>query len=461
MRAVVDAHNFYEVTSFSLTMERPTDDLEQKPPAKKPRLEQKQPPLKSGDNDGNANNDNDNDSNPFMALKDGPFHHVLGFLDWRDLNEFAQVSKKCQKARNHPGLDQTREATIRFLSSQEIDPYDPFSRREFSVEEIEGILRHIKEQLSIYSGNYTRLVIKGLENLGSPTGKYDDDDEDEENWTWDDISSFEATDHGKDAFYHLEIFVRRFPKLHEINVSGIEVYDDEGFGFWNDLPARVLRFENAKCKDASSLRFGQPSYHFSGMALNDCRNLQELYLDGTVFECFQQKSFLGDIPDRLQKVSCIGVKVDNVSEESCPKPLDQEQLMKFVRTRRSLCWLRSDLTQSNVAILKRERPDVAFVSPTKPPTPTEPNLNTIVDLDAKLQQVLNCIESFGSKYSESAQSVTEARYFLKMVYREQQHEELRKRTPRELTGEELQGLAMGDFICPRPNHNARGPGSDW
>lgn len=38
----------------------------------------------------------------------------------------------------------------------------------------------------------------------------------------------------------------------------------------------------------------------------------------------------------------------------------QESLMKFVRSAGSLKWFRSDLTDENVAILKKERPDVVF-----------------------------------------------------------------------------------------------------
>lgn len=43
------------------------------------------------------------------------------------------------------------------------------------------------------------------------------------------------------------------------------------------------------------------------------------------------------------------------------KPVPVEMIMKFVRNTPTLRWLRSDLSAANVALLKRERPDVTFV----------------------------------------------------------------------------------------------------
>jgi hypothetical protein len=43
-------------------------------------------------------------------------------------------------------------------------------------------------------------------------------------------------------------------------------------------------------------------------------------------------------------------------------PITQGMLMKMVRLTPTLRWLRSDLTDENVEILRRERPDVTFVS---------------------------------------------------------------------------------------------------
>lgn len=53
-----------------------------------------------------------------------------------------------------------------------------------------------------------------------------------------------------------------------------------------------------------------------------------------------------------------------VSEEveGVGEPLPQELLINMVRRHPTLRWLRSDLMAENVAMLKQERPEIAFVS---------------------------------------------------------------------------------------------------
>ena len=43
-------------------------------------------------------------------------------------------------------------------------------------------------------------------------------------------------------------------------------------------------------------------------------------------------------------------------------PISQEMLIKMVRHHPTLRWLRSDLTEENIAMLKQERPEITFVS---------------------------------------------------------------------------------------------------
>ena len=43
-------------------------------------------------------------------------------------------------------------------------------------------------------------------------------------------------------------------------------------------------------------------------------------------------------------------------------PLSQEMLIKMVRRHPTLRWLRSDLSEENIAMLQRERPEITFVS---------------------------------------------------------------------------------------------------
>jgi hypothetical protein len=43
-------------------------------------------------------------------------------------------------------------------------------------------------------------------------------------------------------------------------------------------------------------------------------------------------------------------------------PVSQAMLIKMVRNHPALRWLRSDLTEENVAMLQKERPDITFVT---------------------------------------------------------------------------------------------------
>jgi hypothetical protein len=62
------------------------------------------------------------------------------------------------------------------------------------------------------------------------------------------------------------------------------------------------------------------------------------------------------------------VEVEEEDEDGYPYddwidvPITQGMLMKMVQLSPTLRWLRSNLTNENVEILRRERPDVTFVS---------------------------------------------------------------------------------------------------
>jgi hypothetical protein len=68
--------------------------------------------------------------------------------------------------------------------------------------------------------------------------------------------------------------------------------------------------------------------------------------------------------DTLERVSIRNARyyVYHLHDETAPQPVPQRGLIAFVRRASRLTWFRSDLTPENVAMLKRERPDVTFVS---------------------------------------------------------------------------------------------------
>jgi hypothetical protein len=74
---------------------------------------------------------------------------------------------------------------------------------------------------------------------------------------------------------------------------------------------------------------------------------------------------LGNVADRLEVVSikgcCYALRWSSY-ERATRHPIPQAGLVKFARRARSLRRLRSDLTPDNAAVLRGERPDVAFVA---------------------------------------------------------------------------------------------------
>ena len=72
--------------------------------------------------------------------------------------------------------------------------------------------------------------------------------------------------------------------------------------------------------------------------------------------------FLGICPANLERVSIKGVTVKGQEVDSEHQPLSQQVIIQFVRDSPSLRWLRSDLTEQNVAMLQQERPEISFVS---------------------------------------------------------------------------------------------------
>lgn len=102
------------------------------------------------------------------------------------------------------------------------------------------------------------------------------------------------------------------------------------------------------------------------------KNLREVYLDSVVFfydgpfkQVYQvlhgfetEFGLLHKYPG-IEKLSIKGATfVDTVNGG----PLPQEFIIKFVRTNSNLRWLRSDLMEHIVAMLKEERPEITFVS---------------------------------------------------------------------------------------------------
>jgi hypothetical protein len=145
------------------------------------------------------------------------------------------------------------------------------------------------------------------------------------------------------------------PNMRELDLSG-----------WNY--AYVLM--NVAARFASLERLVLPGCHdveSNGYILHLCRNLRDLNMDGACFIWLWSEGRIGATLFsyrllELERVSIKGATYKYAGSDGEPLSIPQPWLINFARRAASLRWLRSDLTPENVAMLKRERPDVEFVS---------------------------------------------------------------------------------------------------
>jgi lipopolysaccharide biosynthesis regulator YciM len=106
-----------------------------------------------------------------------------------------------------------------------------------------------------------------------------------------------------------------------------------------------------------------------GRQLREAANLTELNLDGagllgiypqSLEDLYGSENSLGHyILERCTKLERLSMK-NTVLGSDGRKP-SQTTLMKLVRRHPTLQWLRSDLTQENIATLQQVRPEITFV----------------------------------------------------------------------------------------------------
>jgi hypothetical protein len=133
----------------------------------------------------------------------------------------------------------------------------------------------------------------------------------------------------------------------------------------DDARAHLLNLDGDDFKDAVYLN----ELHLDGHILHDSDKLERYYLEGDYL--FQNENrYLFKKCCGLERVSIMylgrtyldpGNDHDLFGEEWITEPISQKAIMKFVRFTPTLSWLRSELTDKNVATLRLERPDITFV----------------------------------------------------------------------------------------------------
>jgi hypothetical protein len=284
---------------------------------------------------------------------------ILEFLSWEDLNSFSLSSKECCEIRGHSSLDQTRSGTIALGKgvSNAIELMEKVRERQWS---------------EAFSGHRTHLRLSGLTHLSSKIDSLDSEfinnasplkevtsldcsiQESCPSRPW--LSRFEDyVDSGLAHGLTLSLLV---PHLRQIDMSYLPLtLLGVAWILENNPNLEVLRWNHAVI---------WPINVDTCEYLRTCANLKEVYLDGArMLFCddVNQDQYLwtafSEYSKKLEKVSLRGTRRCHKGKLST---VPQESLMKFVRCTPSLQWFRSDLSPANVAILKKERPEIAFCS---------------------------------------------------------------------------------------------------
>lgn len=167
----------------------------------------------------------------------------------------------------------------------------------------------------------------------------------------------------RDVLCHpaLVTFVGMLPNLEELDLS------------YNNCFGNVKTLVK-DCHKLQRLHFNGCQGRFSLDGHDIRRSLTELHLDNsevnaTAFEERPQHyeepgpSFMFRHCPNLERLSIKNLVTVYVSQNALQtRHVSQEMLIKMVRHHPTLRWLRSDLTEENIAILQQERPDITFVS---------------------------------------------------------------------------------------------------
>lgn len=274
---------------------------------------------------------------------------ILSFLSPDEMNIVACCSKDWSQARTHESLNQDRSGTI-CLSRQTTE---------------KSLFRVIQIAKRIFSGrNYKCLIIMGLEKLQVSLHNVD-------------IVYLEGVEKLKVVPYVpslsfdkmeaklkcVQAIINLCPNATDISMECLQVRDKFPFGhspYWHtffpfEWPRKVERLE----------------WSNATIELDGVSHLTTLIMDDTTFSYDYESlnpnrsEYLFDNCPKLERVSIKGAQVI-MHRRGEPDPWAERMLdeiiIKFVRRHPTLRWLRCDLSERHVAMLKEERPDVTFVS---------------------------------------------------------------------------------------------------
>lgn len=285
----------------------------------------------------------------FDDLNNDYLVNILSFLPAEDMNTVAICSRSCREARKNESLDQTRTAII-------------IIRQGTTVESLFHTITTNEWHL-VFTGNRTSLKIAGIERLPSENirepllqlpGVVNID-----------LSISQEAPNRNVHENCVSSLIEMCPNLQYIDLSYLLAAPYDVFPSFTS-PTRVT---SNGCRGLSIFGTIQ-QYNITELCLDSASFTTNYSIDeatryyGTMVEDGGDASIymLGTGQQALE-----GLSIKNAGWRHYQNGFDyehfpQEVIIKFVRLHPSLRWLRSDLTEENVAMLKEERPDIEFVS---------------------------------------------------------------------------------------------------
>jgi hypothetical protein len=344
----------------------------------------------------------------FQNLPEECVVHVFQYLFIEDLNAVTMCSHLCRSARQHPSLNQKRRGDIICSDSTSVlqikkalwrgdwnDVEYFYNRTELVIQKFEKLTCVRNEEEMERREESRDIILTAVEDLVLFTT--------ERNIEWSiPPGAYEKLSRGDGSMPKnrclwevMDELSRALPNVLTVHFSGIIPLCKGWSNGPADLASRLyMNFPKLEsfCWDGSGWgdwgnERSTNRLSMDGSEFENCGNLRQLYLDrsrfsppynsqpwarDSVYEGYDRRFYWFSKVEDLTYLSIRSawytVEVEEEDEDGYPYddwidvPITQGMLMKMVRLTPTLRWLRSDLTDENVEILRRERPDVTFVS---------------------------------------------------------------------------------------------------
>jgi hypothetical protein len=294
----------------------------------------------------------------FDDINDNCILEIFKCLSVENLNSIAVfISSRSRDLRNHVSLDQTRTGTIVCTENTTVE-----SIREAFVSQ---------EWNQVFRGNRTRLKIVGLERMPRiPSGRLYKIRGGQDRLLLTNVSSLETSNDSltKPGYWNVLFFVSMLSNLREIDLSHMKIETRRRRSLVESIVKRCRSLQKVISNGSQRAIIMQGSLSYRGFM----SYVTELHLDDSLLFSaliFCERSSFSDSgnPNYIlcRFTNIVSLSIKNLAWcgwNTGVQPVTQEMLIKMVRRHPTLRWLRSDLTEANIAMLQQERPEITFVS---------------------------------------------------------------------------------------------------